>query len=87
MIKLPEQNHPARQLMDIASIAEMLRSDNRANLPTLRNALLYAASYFMAEEAAKELHMVCWKADGSIVLERIGNRGGHNTVWTFINHE
>jgi hypothetical protein len=83
-INLPTANSQVRQLIDVAVVAEMLSPENRAKLPTLRQALSSAVEMFSADKAISSVCIVCRRADGSIVLERIGNRGGHNTVWTFI---
>ena len=38
-INLPTANSQVRQLIDVAVVAEMLSPENRAKLPTLRQAL------------------------------------------------
>lgn len=83
-INLPTTTNPTRELIDVASIVEMLSPVNRGKMPTLRQALASAASYFAVEPAAAAVHVVCIKASGAIVLERIGKRGGHRTLWTFV---
>lgn len=83
-INLPTVNNPTRQLIDVASIADMLNPGARGKLPTLRHALINAAAYFAVEPAAEAIHVVCIKASGAIVLERIGRKGGHKTLWTFV---
>lgn len=83
-INLPTVNNPTRQLIDVASIAEMLNPGARGKLPTLRQALASAAAYFAVEPVAEAIHVVCIKASGAIVLERIGRKGGHKTLWTFV---
>lgn len=83
-VNLPTTTNPTRQLIDVASIAETLSPVNRGKLPTLRQALTNAAAYFAAEPAAKAMHVVCRKANDTIVLERVGRRGGHKTIWTFV---
>jgi len=82
-INLPTANSQVRQLIDVAVVAEMLSPENRAKLPTLRQALSSAVEMFSADKAISSVNIVCRRADGSIVLERIGQRGGHRTVWTF----
>lgn len=82
-INLPSANSQVRQLIDVAVVAEMLSPENRAKLPTLRQALRSATEFFAADSAAGAVHVICWRADGSIVLERIGRKGAHRPVWTF----
>ena len=84
MINLPTTTDSTRQLIDVASIAEMLNPGARGKLPTLRQALISAAAYFAVEPVAEAIHVVCIKASGAIVLERIGRKGGHKTLWTFV---
>jgi len=83
-INLPTTTDPTRQLIDVAIIAEMLSPVNRGKLPTLRQALASAAAYFAVEPVAEAILVVCIKASGAIVLERIGRKGGHKTLWTFV---
>lgn len=80
-ISLPPTTHPARQLFDMPSLVDTLAPAARPFLPTLRS-ILFAASTF-TWTGIQARHFVCVKVDGSIVLERIGPKGGHKTVWTF----
>ena len=82
-INLPTEGSTIRQLFDMPAVVEMLSPEGRIKLPTLRQALLSAADMFSADKAISSVCIVCRRADGSIVLERIGQRGGHRTVWTF----
>ena len=81
MINLPSATNPVSQLLDTTIVLEMLAS---RNLSTLTQALSGAKAYFAVEPVAEAIHVVCIKASGAIVLERIGRKGGHKTLWTFV---
>lgn len=80
-ITLPSATSPMRQLFDMSGLVDMLAPTARPFLPSLRQALHQAAQLDWTGISAR--HYVCVKADGSIVLERVGKRGGHKTAWTF----
>lgn len=82
-IQLPATNSPIRSLIDVAQVATDLAPANRQKLPTLPQALNSAANFFANEKGARTLHVICWRADGRIVLERIGRNGNHRIVWVF----
>lgn len=80
-IALPATDSPIRDLFDMQYLASVLAPRNRPFLPTLREALAQARQLDWTGIAAR--HYVCTRADGSIILERVGPKGGHKTIWTF----
>ena len=84
-IKFPTNDNPIRDMFDAASVAMMLLPEKRMSLPTLRDALRIGRESISADSAISSVNVVCIKANGDIVLEKIGKRGGHDTIWTFGN--
>lgn len=80
---LPTSSSPLRQWFDVAELAVMLAPENRQSLPTFRQSLKSAKSFFAAEPTAKALHCVTVRADGEVCLVRVGPRGGWRKLWTF----
>ena len=83
-ISLPTPNHPAAELFDadtIEAVAALLHPSKRSELSSLQEVLRRVKESSSSDVSAS--YCVCMKANGAIVMERIGPRGGHKTIWTF----
>ena len=79
---LPPTSSPIRDLFDMKTLVEVLDPANIFRMRTLRNVLLDTQSQSWPV-GVRSQNFVCMKADGSIVLEQVGPRGGHKTIWQF----
>ena len=82
-VNLPLSGSPVYEAMDVAHVAEALSPENRSKLPTLRMVLAKYRKHINSESAVKSVESICIKADGSVVLVRVGPRGGHKVLWKF----
>lgn len=85
-LSLPLPGHPARELIDIQALAEAVGDGspkNFAKFPTLPEATRKARDYLAAEKAARAVHTIVLRADGTLKLMRFGPRGGRSVVWNF----
>lgn len=82
----PLANHPARALMDIASIVEILNPDNASNLLSTMQARRAAERAFEADKAVRRVCFVVIRADSDERwLISFGPRGGWRKEWNFGN--
>jgi hypothetical protein len=79
---LPLPNNPIRDLFDMETVIEILNPANLSKMRTLRDVLLSVNSKPWPD-GVRSQNFVCMKADGSIVLEQVGPKGGHKTIWKF----
>jgi len=80
---LPPASHAAREMFDVAHLAEICSPANRGNMLTLRNALIQARRTFDATFSIKGLNVICMNAAGEVLLLSIGKRGGKKVAWNF----
>jgi hypothetical protein len=83
---LPTADHPARELIDVAHVAEVLAPQNAINLLTTFQARKSAERAFEAD-TAKVVKRVCYivlRADNDERwLISFGRRGGWRKEWNF----
>lgn len=81
---LPPLNTPARELIDIASIAEILNPENLFKLQPIWQARKSAMRMLEADRAIKRIAMVILRADSDERwLVTFGRRGGWRKEWNF----
>lgn len=86
MFHLPTVNHPARALIDVAHVAEVLAPANAAKLLSTLQARKAAERYFEAEPAARRVVYIVLRADNDQRwLISFGRRGGWKKEWNFGN--
>ena len=84
--RLPTADHPARELLDMPSLALQLDPRNVASLPTLAEAIRKGRAFMAECKAVKSVAYVCLRsADDCRVLITIGRRGGWKLAWNFGN--
>lgn len=81
-LRLPLQDSKARELFDVAHLAEITSPENRSNLPTYRESIRRALCAFV-EPGVKAVHTICLRADGELWLIRVGPKGGVRREWNF----
>jgi hypothetical protein len=81
---LPPASSPARELIDVASIAEILAPANIAKLQPIWQARKAALAMIEADSAIKRIAMVIVRADtDERWLVTFGPRGGWRKEWNF----
>jgi hypothetical protein len=81
---LPTADHPARELIDVAHVAEVLHPDNAHKLPAIWQARRSALEFFAAEPAARRLAVIVVRADTDEKwLVTFGRKGGWRKEWNF----
>lgn len=81
---LPPASSPARELIDLASIAEILAPANVAKLQPIWQARKGALAMIEADSAIKRVAMVIVRADSDERwLVTFGRRGGWRKMWNF----
>lgn len=80
-VNLPSTDSPIRDLFDITDLVAI--GSGEVTPPTFPQARQAARQTFISDEAIRDVHSICLKADGSLTLERFGPQGAHKTVWTF----
>ena len=84
MFRLPTTDHPARKLIDIASIAEILAPQNVGKLMPIWHARKRAMEAFDADKAIRRVAYVIVRADSDERwLVTFGRRGGWRKEWNF----
>lgn len=84
MFHLPTTNHSARQLIDVAHIAEILNPANAIKLLPLWKARGIAMQTFASQPAARRVALVIVRADTDEKwLVTFGRRGGWRKEWNF----
>lgn len=83
MLKLPPKNHPAREMFEMADLAERASPQHRRHLPALNQAKA------LAQEALRRwplcptaVNYFVLRASGEIQLVSF-DRSGHHVVWNF----
>lgn len=85
--KLPPQDHKARELFDIAHVAEVLNPNNAQKLLTTLQARKTAERTFEGNSAVKRICFVVLRADNDERwLISFGRRGGWRKEWNFGNN-
>ena len=82
---LPLPGTPAREALgDIAAFAALVSPENRAKVPTMRQALRQGREAVASDPAIAAVCYVCLRADtAEFWLIRIGKRGGWKRLWNF----
>ena len=83
MLALPSSSSSLRGLFDVSHLVEMAAPQNRAKLPTFRQAVTAARQYMAAEAHAKSVNVICFCADGTLQLVGVGPKGGIKRLWNF----
>lgn len=83
MLSLPLASSPLRQLFDVADLAALASPSNRAQLPTFRQTVQSAKSFFAGEHAAKSLNAVTLRANGELWLVEVKRSGTWRKLWNF----
>lgn len=84
MFRLPTTNHPARKLIDLASIAELLAPENVGRLMPVWQARNRATEAFASDKATRRIAYVILRADtDERWLVTFGRRGGWRKEWNF----
>lgn len=83
MLSLPLASSPLRQLFDVADLAEMAAPKNRHQLPTFRQTVESAKSFFAGEPSAKSLAAVTLRANGELWLVEVKRSGAWRRRWNF----
>lgn len=83
MIRIPAPGSAAREAMDIGTIVEIFRPENRKHLRTFPEVRVAARDFLNACSAARSVNYVCIRANGDFELVNFGRRGGHKTIWNF----
>jgi len=83
MLHLPPQAHAARELIDIAQLAELADATKRQQLPTLKDAKAQSAAAFLADKGISTIHSLVLCADDTLRLFSFGPNGGKKAIWTF----
>lgn len=82
-LRLPSQDHAARELIDLHQLASLGDAQNRRKLLTLQQAKASAARTFAGDRAIRRVNMLVLRADGTLELIGFGPRGGRQTLWKF----
>jgi len=82
-LSLPSASHPARDLFDVAHLAQVAAPENRAKLHTLISAKASAKAFLSTNTFAKSVVFIVIRADGHLHLMQIGPKGGHKVLWDF----
>ena len=86
MFHLPPQDHKARELIDVGSLAEVLNPVNVAKLLPVYQARSQALKAFEADKAMKRIVMVVIRYDtAERWLVSFGRKGGWKKEWNFGN--
>ena len=84
MFRLPTANHPARNLIDLASIAELLAPENVGKLLPIWQARRRALEAFASDTAIRRIAHLIIRADSDERwLVTFGRRGGWRKEWNF----
>jgi hypothetical protein len=83
MLRLPPQDSKVRECFDLSHLAEMCAPENRLKLPTFRQALTNAKSFFGQNKGVKVVNSVTLRANGELWLIQVGPRGGWKVLWNF----
>lgn len=84
MFHLPTANHPARALIDIAHVAEVLAPQNVLKLLTTWQARKVAERTFEGNSTVKRVALIVIRADNDERwLISFGRRGGWRKEWNF----
>lgn len=84
MFHLPTTSHPARQLIDLARVAEILNPANADKLLPIWKARGIALRTFEATPAARRVALVIVRADTDEKwLVTFGRKGGWRKEWNF----
>ena len=84
MFHLPTINHPARALIDVAHVAEVLAPQNVAKLLSTLQARKAAERAFEADKAVRRVCFIVLRADSDERwLISFGPRGGWRKEWNF----
>lgn len=82
--KLPTQDHPARAMLDIAHVAEVLNPANIAKLLTTQQARMAALRAMDADKAIRRINYIIIRQDSDERwLISIGRKGGWRKLWNF----
>ncbi len=79
--RLPASDSSLRSLFDVRDLVAI--GTKQVSPADFRNALSGARSFLANEPAAREVHSLCVKADGELILLRVGKRGGWKKLWSF----
>lgn len=82
-LALPTSSSPLRQLFDVADLAEMASPANRSKLPTFRQTVQSAKSFFAGETSAKAVNAVTFRANGELWLVEVKRSGAWRKLWNF----
>lgn len=82
-LALPTSSSPLRQLFDVADLAALASPSNRAQLPTFRQTVQSAKSFFAVETSAKSLNAVTLRANGELWLVEVKRSGAWRKLWNF----
>jgi len=81
---LPSATNPARELFDMATLAETLAPGNAAKLPAIWQARKAALAMIEADKAIRRVALVILRADNDERwLVTFGRRGGWRKEWNF----
>lgn len=83
--RLPTADHAAREMMDIASVAEILNPANLAKMATLPSAIAQGKRTIAESNGAiKRVVIICIAAQSDERwLISVGSRGGWRKEWNF----
>ena len=81
--RLPPSDSPIRDLFAIEDVAAMADPAERAKLPDFRGLVRSLQDFVLNDERVESACGLCWRADGSLWLVRVGSRGGWSKVWNF----
>lgn len=82
-LMMPQSGTEVRDLINVEHLVMIASPENRAKLPTFREAISNAVKNMKADRTVRAVHTYCLRADGQLWLMRVGPRGGWKCEWNF----